>query len=270
MRYVDLSKLRVPTGWVQRAADAAQKVANGDDPDQYSSVWRELKDNLADLLHDKCWYCESPVDRSDNAVDHYRPKKRVSDALKPHAGYRWLAFEKSNFRYACTYCNSRRKGEGGSLGGGKGDRFPLVDENQRVYVEGPIYNERPTLLDPCDISDCRLLGCRQENGESCPTSDDQIELRREEISIDIYHLNYEPTCKSRHRLAVRLLSDVADASRLFDAECRGGQWSDGFKRSAGKILRAIKDDEPYSGEMRFLLRGQRSAKKPWIDELLRT
>lgn len=60
------------------------------------AVWRDLKDGLANLLHDKCWYCETAVDRSDNAVDHFRPKGRVSDAANPHAGLplvygqRWL------------------------------------------------------------------------------------------------------------------------------------------------------------------------------------
>ena len=90
MRYVDRSKLVKPTGWNQRAQEATQAVANGEDPNDHGQVWRDLKNGLAGLLHDKCWYCESPVDRSDNAVDHFRPKNRVSDAASPHAGYRWL------------------------------------------------------------------------------------------------------------------------------------------------------------------------------------
>lgn len=131
MRYVDRLKLVKPTGWSQRAHTATQAVANGEDPNDHSQVWRDLKDGLAALLHDKCWYCETPMDRSDNAVDHFRPKNRVADAANPHAGYRWLAFDESNFRYACTYCNSRRIDQEGGTAGGKADRFPLVNEAQR-------------------------------------------------------------------------------------------------------------------------------------------
>lgn len=137
MRYIDRAKLVKPAGWVARAQAASQAVADGEDPNDHSAVWRDLKNGLADLLHDKCWYCESPVDRSDNAVDHFRPKNRVSDAGRPHTGYRWLAFDVNNFRYACTYCNSRRIDVDGDTAGGKADRFPLIDEAQRVYVAGP-------------------------------------------------------------------------------------------------------------------------------------
>jgi hypothetical protein len=215
VRYVDCSKLVKPTGWTQRAQIAAQAVAAGDDPNDHSQVWRDLKDGLAALLHDKCWYCESPVDRSDNAVDHFRPKNRVSDAANPHSGYRWLAFNESNFRYACTYCNSRRKDVEGGTAGGKADRFPLVNEAQRVYVAGPIAVEQPMLLDPCEISDWRLLGCHQENGQPCAATTDLVPKQRAEASIEILHLHYEPTCKKRHAAAVQLISDVDEGKRLF-------------------------------------------------------
>lgn len=74
MRYVDLQKLVLPAGWLARAQVAAEDIANGVAPDDRKAVWGVLKDGLASLLHDKCWYCETHVDRSDNAVDHFRPK----------------------------------------------------------------------------------------------------------------------------------------------------------------------------------------------------
>src|SRR3569623_38380 len=204
MRYVDRLKLRKPAGWTQRAQTATQAVTNGEDPNDHGSVWRELKDGLAELLHDKCWYCESPVDRADNAVNHFRPKNRVSDAAHPHARYHRQAFDESNFRYACTYCNSRRKDVDGGTVGGKSDRFPLINEPQRVYSAGPVAQEQPLLLDPCEMSDWRLLGCYQENGHPCATGSDPVAKQRAEASIEIYHLHYEPTCKRRHTAAVEL------------------------------------------------------------------
>lgn len=269
MRYVDCSKLRKPTGWIKRAKTAAQAVAAGDDPNKHSQVWRDLKDELAALLHDKCWYCESPVDRSDNAVDHFRPKGCVSDAANQHSGYRWLAFDESNFRYACTYCNSRRKDVEGGTAGGKADRFPLVDEAQRVYTEGSIAAEQPMLLDPCDISDWRLLGCHQENGKPCATdTSDPVSKQRAEVSIEILHLHYEPTCKKRHRAAVQLMSDVAEGKRLFELITQDRTCDSDFKAVAARLRRAIDRESPYSGDMHFLLRGQRGDKHPWIQEIL--
>lgn len=268
MRYVDRLKLVKPTGWTQRAQTAAQAVTAGDDPNNHSQVWRDLKDGLAALLHDKCWYCESPVDRSDNAVDHFRPKNRVSDAANPHSGYRWLAFNESNFRYACTYCNSRRKDVEGGTAGGKADRFPLVNEAQRVYAAGPIAVEQPMLLDPCEISDWRLLGCHQENGQPCAATTDPISKQRAEASIEILHLHYEPTCKKRHAAAVQLMSDVDEGKCLFELVTQDPTRASDFKAVAARLHRAIDRESPYSGDMHFLLRGQRSEAHPWIQELL--
>lgn len=268
MRYVNRTKLVKPTGWLARAEAATQAVANGEDPNGHGNVWRELKDGLANLLHDKCWYCESAVDRSDNAVDHFRPKGKVSDATNPHTGYRWLAFDESNFRYACTYCNSRRKDLENGTAGGKADRFPLVNEALRVYAVGPVTAEQPLLLDPCELFDWRLLGCHQENGHPCATSNDPIDKQRAEASIEIYHLHYEPTCKRRHTVAVQLMADVDEGKRLFELAAQDPSREADFKTVAGRLRRTIELDAPYSGDMHFLLRGQRSDAHPWIQKLL--
>lgn len=268
MRYVDRSKLIKPTGWPARAQTAAQAVANGEEPNDHSAVWRELKDALADLLYDKCWYCESPVERSDNAVDHFRPKGRVSDAANAHAGYRWLAFDESNFRYACTYCNSRRKDLENETAGGKADRFPLVNEARRVYAVGAVSAEQPLLLDPCEISDWRLLGCLQENGQPCAASTDPVSKQRAEASVEIYHLHYEPTCKRRHAAAVQLMADLSEGKRLFELATQDPSREVDFKSVAARLRRAIDREAPFSGDMHFLLRGQRSSEHPWIQDLL--
>ncbi|HEX5391791.1 MAG TPA: hypothetical protein VFW68_00820 [Rhodocyclaceae bacterium] len=259
-----------PTGWDQRAQAAAQAVAGGDDPNDHSTVWRELKNGLASLLHDKCWYCESTVDRSDNAVDHFRPKNRVSDAANPHEGYRWLAFDPNNFRYACTFCNSRRKDVVNDTVGGKADRFPLLNETRRVYTVGPVNAEQPALLDPCELSDWRLLGCHQENGQPCAASTEPVAKQRAETSIEVYHLNYEPTCKQRHRMAVQLMADVDEGKRQFELATQDPIRIVDFKTVAARLRRAIDREAPFSGDMHFLLRGQRSDAHPWIQELLET
>ena len=268
MRYVDIALVELPNGWLRRSQNAAYAVAGGADPDVYADVWRELKSNLADLLHDKCWYCEVSVERSDNAVDHFRPKGRVSDATNVHPGYRWLAFDRYNFRYSCTFCNSRRKDVKGGTAGGKGDRFPLIDENSRVYEEGPIELERPILLDPCIYSDCQLLGCQKENGRPCVASTEAIDKRRAEESIQIYHLHHEPTCKRRHAKAVGVLADLDEGKRKFTLASRDPARAAGFQGVAKRLLRLISSSSEFSGEMRFLMRGERSEEHPWIQRIL--
>lgn len=270
MRYIDRSQLMLPDGWNARAAAAAQAVANGADLNDFSAVWRELKNGLADLSNDKCWYCEVSIPRSDNAVDHFRPKGRVSDAQNPHSGYKWLAFSQSNFRYACTFCNSRRKDVDGGTVGGKADRFPLLDETARLYAAGPLTAERPALLDPCEIGDWKLIGCMRENGKPCATSSLDSERQRADTSIEIYHLHHEPTCKLRHTAAVQLMSDIDEGKGQFIAAQTDPDQEAGFKKVAERILRAINSKSQFSGEMRFLLRGERDVDHPWIEDLLQT
>jgi len=270
MRYIDLTRLRLPDGWLDRAAAAAEAVANGADVGDHAPVWRELKNGLAKLFNDKCWFCEVPVPRSDNAVDHFRPKGRVSDALNVHSGYQWLAFEQSNFRYACTFCNSQRKDLDGGTAGGKADRFPLLDETQRVYARGSVDDECPTLLDPCEIGDWRLLGCRKENGKPCAASQEPEQRNRAEVSIEIYHLRHEPTCKFRHSEAVKLLSDIEEAKRLFIATQTDPNQGATFKKVAKRILKAIHFDSAFSGDMRFFFAGERDEAHPWVQHLLET
>ncbi len=268
MRYVDIDEIELPTGWRTRAKNAAMEVEKGKDPNDYGHIWRELKDNLAVLLNDKCWYCESIIDRSDNAVDHFRPKNRVSDTDPPHNGYRWLAFDYKNYRYACTYCNSYHRANRNSAGGGKADCFPLLDETNRCYSPGPLWQEEPVLLDPCVPDDWRLLGCLQENGKPCAATDESGQQQRVETSIDTYYLDYEPTCKQRHRVVIQLIADIEHAKRLFPSTKNDLERKADFLDIVRKIKRAIHWKAPFSGEMIFIVQGQRHADHSWIQKLL--
>ena len=270
MRYINLTKLRLPDGWLDRAATARSAVMGGAKLGDYANVWQELKRDLATLFHGKCWYCEMPEVRSDNAVDHFRPKGRVSDAASEHAGYRWLAFDLSNLRYACTYCNSKRKDIANATKGGKADRFPLLNEIQRVYTQGSVDDERPALLDPCALEDWKLLGCKQENGNPCAASNDPEQRKRAEISIEIYHLHHEPTCKLRHERALKLLSDIEDAKIWYNMMHSGSTQQRAFQKAVDSILNAIDRESAFSGDMRFLLSGKRDPEHPWIQGLLET
>lgn len=280
MRYVDIDELRLPDGFLGEAEAATRAVLQEAGLGVHDEIWRDLKAKLAELLHNKCWFCETPITRSDNAVDHFRPKGRVSDAERKHSGYRWLMFERYNFRYACTFCNSRRIDVEFGTSGGKADRFPLLDEATRVYeVDATALDfddllrtvrcERPGILDPCNLNDWKLLGCMRENGHPCPASDDKDALNRVGRSIEVYHLDHEPTCKQRHLAAMTLLEAVRDGKSAFlKIDVTDPDTEVNFSKIASRIRRMIDRKAAYSGEMIFLLRGQRSAAHPWIQQLL--
>ena len=97
MREINIDNLELPDGWVIRAQAAIQ--ADVGQMQNHASVWQECKEPLKSLSNDKCFYCETIQERSDDAVDHFRPKSL----------YPWSAFKISNYRFSCTYCNSRRR-----------------------------------------------------------------------------------------------------------------------------------------------------------------
>ncbi|HWO33074.1 MAG TPA: hypothetical protein VNO32_30120, partial [Candidatus Acidoferrum sp.] len=111
-----------------------------------SSVWRSAEQALRLASHGKCWYCESSQDRSDKPVDHFRPKNKVFEA-EGHPGYWWLAFDWTNYRYSCTYCNSKRRDIEGRTEGGKHDHFPIIAPPPHARSDADP-QDRAKLLDP--------------------------------------------------------------------------------------------------------------------------
>ena len=98
---------------LERAADhyAAQVAAGATKIKTYGfSRYKlaEVKDELDQIFHGKCAYCESayaathPVD-----VEHYRPKGPV-DGVVGHPGYWWLAADWENLLPSCIDCNRKR------------------------------------------------------------------------------------------------------------------------------------------------------------------
>lgn len=93
------------------------------------------KDNLDAGDKPKCYYCESYVDHvAALQVEHFRPKAKLDEIDNnslPHPGYYWLGLEWSNLLLSCPSCNGKNA---------KGNRFPLVDFNNRARAINPIRN----------------------------------------------------------------------------------------------------------------------------------
>jgi hypothetical protein len=263
MRYVAIQDLRPEPAWIRAAADAAKAVRDAKPEDRskvindHDDVWGLFKDALRSLSHGKCWYCESIDARSDNAVDHYRPKGNVKGAKPPHHGYWWLAFEWKNYRFSCTYCNSIRKSA--KTVGGKQDYFPLWDETSRAQTElDSIDDELPLLLDPTKVTDVQLIAFSEDGGVG-PAVDETNgrEYKGAEESTLRYHLRH-PTIVERRMERLRVVRQwIDDADRQLSRYVRT---KEPFALSTAETrLRDIRDavspEAEYSAAVKHLLAG---------------
>jgi len=258
VRRRDLHLLNPPAEWTAAAEKAAEKIRKGKKPDGYSAMWSALKSQLADISFKKCWYCESRQTRDDNAVDHFRPKSK----------YSFLAVTPENFRYSCTFCNSRRTNPATGVAEGKGDFFPLFNGSPMAKRVEDVRREDPILLDPCVATDPGLLDFHA-NGMPCPKDPEgSRDAQRVLKSIELYHLDHPDLVEERRRLALHIADLIRDADELYPRVQAGGDpVSDGaFKRFAQLIARCIDDRSVLSAFARRMVMAHRD--KPWIERVL--
>ncbi|MFF7576563.1 HNH endonuclease signature motif containing protein [Streptomyces sp. NPDC008061] len=271
MIFIDRQEVisKLPEGWQAKAktvtdallaADglAARKKIIGENEE----LWRSIKGVLAKVGHQKCWYCEASEVRSDNAVDHFRPKGRVSGEV--HDGYWWLAFDVKNYRFACTFCNSRRHGDGGTTGG-KADHFPLAAGSLRA--DGPLVPisvEIPLLLDPCDYVDTTAVWF-DETGQvkvnpAVEAVEENVSLRVS-ISRTLYHLDHVRLIEARKRVFLEVLQmcDRADEALAAYKTTQNSTARNLFHESINALKRMKKEDSPYSAVAKCAVRGYRGS-----------
>ncbi|KGM89675.1 hypothetical protein rosmuc_00269 [Roseovarius mucosus DSM 17069] len=259
MRYVNLDQLKLPDGWQARANAAIEN-----DPgkiNDYSDVWRTLKQPLMELSHDKCYYCEIIQERSDGAVDHFRPKSK----------YPWSAFSPSNYRFACTFCNSIRIDKESSKTGGKGDNFPLLDDAKRATCCEEEVNEGPILLDPCKPDEPGLIDF-DETGKPIPTYSEQMHAgryKRANESIRLYHLDHADLVDKRKTLALSIKRKIDAADRLFPHTESGNVDIDiSFSDHVRSLANSISESAELSAFARKIMAGHRDVL--WVENLLRS
>jgi hypothetical protein len=278
MRYINNKNLKLPEEWAEKAETARQKVELISAIEErkkaitsQSAIWGLLKDALADLSkvdqwNSKCWYCEVMQERSDNAVDHFRPKNRVADTDPVHEGYWWLAFKESNFRYSCTFCNSQRKNPETDETGGKGDKFPLLPGSPRAKKPGEEDNESPILLDPCKAQDPILLDFR-DNGQSCAKYPDHpIKKLRAEVSIKLYHLDHPGIVERRRIRAAQIKSFIKQANRIYEKSDAGNPDDDSsFNEIVCSLADFMSEKSELSAFSRKIIKGYGNI--VWVEEL---
>jgi len=277
MRFIDMTKLHLPVGWEQRAKEANDELHRVTPEErskfinEHSQIWKDLKERLQELSYNKCWYCEIDCVRDDFDIDHFRPKNRIKKYENPdqeEEGYWWLAFDYTNFRLSCCYCNRPHRGRDGKTRG-KATYFPLLNSPNRCADNGDIAAEKPALLDPTDSLDPALLWFNEE-GRAVPAYDENHKESNERAvkTLDILNLN-DCRIKERRRLLKNecdtLISEGDAAYKLFlESSTEGSVAFRGVLRRAKTL---IDGSSPLSGAARvYLLSGNN--KRPWIDKIL--
>lgn len=256
MRYIDPALILPPEGFEEASAQA--QADDDENINNHSSVWQNCKSSLKQASFDKCFYCEMKEIRSDGAVDHYRPKSK----------YKWAAFLLDNFRFACTFCNSRRTDQKTGEVGGKGADFPLREGCVRATCSEEICNEVPLLLDPCKAADPDALDFRTD-GVAVPAVQGEGNLRNIQArsSISAYHLNHSALQEARRTLAIEIQEKVADADIYLGPSIGGDPVAKHALASAVQdIKKRLDKDAPLSAFAKRVLQSYRD--KPIVEQIL--
>ncbi|RZM77493.1 hypothetical protein C3B51_16295 [Pseudoalteromonas rubra] len=289
MRFVDNTFIDLPDGWEDRAEAATQDLINGNIvADDRSAIWKELKESLELLSNGRCWYCETNIPRTDNAVDHYRPKGTVKgvsideggkditryDIAPEHLGYKWAAFKEENFRFSCQHCNEFRKDLQGTAGG-KWNYFPLIDETERAYNELDEDNENPSLLDPCKRLDWRMLSYDKSGAPFSRYPEGSEEDLKVKYSIRLYHLDQKRLNEGRLAQWNLFKPLIIDAKKWYLKKLRRDQGAEAcFQNELRKIGKWFnpKSKHTYLGYLVYQLEQDKDKDDlhSWISELIKT
>jgi hypothetical protein len=147
--------------WLARASARTQHLIAAGRYQEQSSIWSEIKPIYMELQGDsKCAFCERKLEsvtygRAEQAVEHFRPKGRVTpwratSALKSQGvrvakpprkkgGYYLLAYDLFNYAACCHPCNSALKR----------DYFPVAAaHNLNGSTPEALLAEQPLLIYP--------------------------------------------------------------------------------------------------------------------------
>lgn len=275
MRPINNSILNVPGDWDARSAAAAIAVADSTNRpatiSDYSTVWTSVKEVLAAVSSDKCWYCETKRSRADYAVDHFRPKNAVAQIDCPdHSGYWWLAFRLSNLRYSCTFCNSRRRDLETGVIGGKHDRFPIAPDGQRARIPSDdLEAEHAMLLDPTVKADTDLLFFEIDGRVVPLRQDGSREALRADVSISLYHLNHSALKRARKRVYSEIRRVVEEGDIYFQPGAADPRVAVARESVLRRILDLKAEDHEYLAAVYgFFAMLTRGAQRPWLDGAL--
>lgn len=257
MRRIDLRRLKLPGNWKEDAGRIQQNIDGKIcEPSAGYAIWSQLKPLLKDLSNGKCWYCEAREERSDNAVDHFRPKSI----------YPWFTCDYENFRYACTFCNSIRKNPETGESSGKGDHFPLIS-GLRAQTAKERQTEQHSLLDPCKPTDVGYIDFTDDGRPRPKYPDQKIRNQRTVDSIKYYHLDHPDLNEARRQIALDIRDWVDGIDAIYSELDQGNPATElALEVLSNNIARAIDKNAPFSVFAKKMVKGYQD--RPWVEALL--
>jgi uncharacterized protein (TIGR02646 family) len=203
MRYIDLEHNKPPdAAWLAKSDQLTRQLIalheSGDIEarnkliDDNAEHWREIRNWLLRLSHNKCWFSEARDIYSHMDVEHFRPKKKAKELDGTvRDGYWWLAFDYTNLR-ACGNVGNRKKDTW----------FPLKTGSLRsTYDNRCEESEVPYLLDPTDPYDVTLIAFNEEGNAIPAPGISEWETQRVEETIKRLKFNeHNPLTEERKRI----------------------------------------------------------------------
>jgi uncharacterized protein (TIGR02646 family) len=174
----------------QTAIDKRTECIATRDARHVKSVYNHdtVREALGKLYHNKCAFCESPLEVSSaKQVDHYRPKAPVI-GVENHDGYYWLAFEWSNLILTCGKCNRS-----------KHNHFPVAGQHLKDHPEEAsdylasavcLKDEQPLIIHPELVKNIREHFWFAQDGKCViytkagKATVDHCDLDRDELAIE--------------------------------------------------------------------------------------
>jgi uncharacterized protein (TIGR02646 family) len=236
--------------WTERAERETAALIAGSQRKIKEGVYKDAQDWILSIFHGKCAYCEVRLDVSQRKgdLDHFRPKKRVTDQSgnlvfirgTRHPGYFWLAYQWSNLLPSCISCNRPGIGPDG-VRRGKWDRFPVAGP-YAVASSDDLKREKPLLLNPYEDDPDRHLRFHVETGMVISRT------RRGEVTIETLGLNREGLIDARLQTIRYVQSLWADFMKAISTLDRAAA-----DRKQEELASYRKGIQPFAGAARAVL-----------------
>ncbi len=259
------------------------KLDNGETPkstDFSAYAKLEVRDALREMFHGKCAYCETKIaGAQDTDVEHYRPKKGVSEATDAgvdHGGYWWLAMVWENLVLSCQHCNQSRSKQiiipddvqtleeleaflidPPRSTTGKLNAFPTSDNTWVTDPDGDIDTESPLIINPVDVDPEDHLEWVLLEGASTVRAKNASEAGQ--ATLDILGLNRR--WLEEHR-RVELRKMLAERNEIIEAmnrwltaatDAEAEPWGFIAESAIARLQARTESDQPYAGLARAFL-----------------
>lgn len=192
-------------------------------PKYDNRFWKEVKNVLFELFHEKCAYCESRFPGDPGDVEMFRPKFGAInlDKTKSPDHYWWLCYEWENLYLSCRECNFA-----------KGSKFPVLGDRGPLEASIKELRELETalLIDPCYDEPDEHLAFADDGGVSPITE-------KGRITIETLNLN-------RPRLVYERKHEIENARKFIKFAVKAGEYTSEL------VEKQLAPNQPYGAARR--------------------